>query len=638
MTFDEIVEQEHAVNALRQSVISKRVAHAYLFSGTRGTGKTSIAKVFSRAINCLSPNNGNPCNQCSICRGILDGSLLDVIEMDAASNNSVDNIRRICDEVLFMPAQAKYKVYIVDEVHMLSTGAFNALLKTLEEPPEHAIFILATTEPHRIPATIISRCQRYDFRRIPNDSIVGRLRSISDDSGILIEDQALQLIATLSDGAMRDAISLLDQVGTGTAVTITESDIFKMIGMVDRTVFFDMARFILTSNVFSVLTLCNRIIMDGRDILRFTLDLAHYFRDLTVISLSADPQELVSATDEEISRMRSLCKTTNVSQLLSVIKRLSSLSSELKWSPDMKTSFETSLIALASASVPEPAIFPRQSSGDSKILEPSVPTESSPQVDIQHAEPPVSIAPSIAIRSSASDQRPDPSEDLTPPPAETEMHQDSLDEPPTSSFTDESHIDSPLPNLKRAFEPAPRSKGESTNLSKLIHKPLVRSANIPLPPDIDDSDFQTSLSDYSTVADTSVSPATNRAVSNSEAVTSDPADLQSQWPIALSALQSARYGDALRFRNARVHADGSTLAIVFPTNMQTYINDLEQKGGYESLKALILSHFSGFSDLSLSVTKDDPDPPSDRPSQPQWVQQMLDFADNNGIVIEEIVD
>ena len=176
MNFDDIVEQEHAVAALRQSVILGRIGHAYLFCGTRGTGKTSIAKVFSRAINCQHPVNGNPCNECEICKGVIDGSLLDVIEMDAASNNSVDNIRRICDEVMFMPAKAKYKVYIIDEVHMLSTGAFNALLRTLEEPPAHAVFLLATTEPHRIPATNLSRCQRYDFRRISNESIVSVFR------------------------------------------------------------------------------------------------------------------------------------------------------------------------------------------------------------------------------------------------------------------------------------------------------------------------------------------------------------------------------------------------------------------------------------------------------------------------------
>ena len=223
-TFDEVVEQKQAVYALRQSVINRQIGHAYLFSGTRGTGKTTLAKIFSRAINCLSPQEGNPCNECELCRAILAGSLMDVIEMDAASNNSVDNIRRICDEVVFMPSQAKYKVYIIDEVHMLSTGAFNALLKTLEEPPAHAVFILATTEPHRLPATILSRCQRYEFRRIPQEGIAARLSEIALSDHISIAKPALDAIAVFADGAMRDAISLLDQAKSSIAGTIERED------------------------------------------------------------------------------------------------------------------------------------------------------------------------------------------------------------------------------------------------------------------------------------------------------------------------------------------------------------------------------------------------------------------------------
>lgn len=689
MTFDEIVEQDHAVNALRQSVISKRVAHAYLFSGTRGTGKTSIAKVFSRAINCLDPQNGNPCNQCSICKGILDGSLLDVIEMDAASNNSVDNIRRICDEVLFLPAQARYKVYIVDEVHMLSTGAFNALLKTLEEPPEHAVFILATTEPHRIPATIISRCQRYDFRRIPTDGIVGRLRSISDDSGILIEDRALQLIATLSDGALRDAISLLDQVGTGTKSTITESDIHRMIGMVDRSVFFDMARFILTSDVISVLTLCNKVIMDGRDILRFTLDLSHYFRDLTVISLSADPHELVSATADDILRMKSLANLVSVSHLLTVIKRLSSLAGELKWSPDMKTSFETALIALAATSVPEPSATPPRTATSPTMTPPPLPTETAPpslptpKTDTNFAPPsstatPMASSASIAKETDSkninnpdhhdsnanaigvlakdstsalspnddspygeppiSDSPYDAINDLTPPPLKIDSFADTIEQPSVSDSVNDTQGESTAPNLKRAFEPVPRAKGESTNLSKLIHKPSVRSPHIPLPPDMGDQD-QTSL-EFESSSDNFVvnTTAHDAPMSNLSIATSDPAELNQKWAGALSAMQTNRFGDALRFKNATIRADGSTLIIDFPANMHSYIDDLKKKGDYSAVKALILSHFSGISEISIEASRENQTHASDRPQQPQWVQQMLDFADNNGIVIEAIED
>jgi len=330
MTFDEVVEQEHAVSALRQSIISGQIAHAYLFSGTRGTGKTTIAKIFSRAINCLSPQDGNPCNQCEICKGILDGTLMDVIEMDAASNNSVDNIRRICDEVLFMPSRAKYKVYIVDEVHMLSAGAFNALLKTLEEPPAHAVFILATTEPHRIPATIISRCQRYDFRRIPIDSIISRLRKVSEASGIRIDDEALLTIAGLSDGALRDAISLLDQVSSDSTKSVTRDDIIRMTGVVDDAFLLAMADAILSTDSSTILALCEKLIMDGRDVLRFSLDLAHYFRDLLVISVSENPEILVRASTDSLSGMRTLSSRTSAQALLLTISKLSAMISDLK--------------------------------------------------------------------------------------------------------------------------------------------------------------------------------------------------------------------------------------------------------------------------------------------------------------------
>jgi len=211
LTFDDVIGQSHITQTLVNEIVHNRIAHAYLFCGTRGTGKTSTAKIFSRAINCLNNHNGNPCNECEICKGILDGSNMDVVEIDAASNNGVDNIREIRDEVAYAPSKSKYKVYIIDEVHMLSSGAFNALLKTLEEPPSHVIFILATTESHKIPATILSRCQRFDFKRISTDDVVNRLKQIIQKDHINIDDKGLRLIARVSDGSMRDALSILDQ-------------------------------------------------------------------------------------------------------------------------------------------------------------------------------------------------------------------------------------------------------------------------------------------------------------------------------------------------------------------------------------------------------------------------------------------
>ena len=231
LTFEEMVGQEHITKTLKNQIISNRIGHAYLFNGGRGTGKTSAAKVFARAINCLKPKNGEPCNQCENCKSIINGSLTDVVEMDAASNNSVEDIRSIKEEVNFLPTQAKYRVYIIDEVHMLSTGAFNALLKTLEEPPSHVKFILATTEPQKLPTTILSRCQRFEFKKISEDNIVKRLEIVCKDSNIEITKQALKIIAILSEGAMRDALSILERCIQDGLDKIDEDKVKELVGI-----------------------------------------------------------------------------------------------------------------------------------------------------------------------------------------------------------------------------------------------------------------------------------------------------------------------------------------------------------------------------------------------------------------------
>jgi DNA polymerase III subunit gamma/tau len=268
LTFDDVIGQKASVGALRQAVISGRLAHAYLFCGQHGTGKTTIAKIFSRAVNCEHPVNGNPCNECPTCKGILDGSILDVVEMDAASNNGVDDIRPILREVNFTPTRTKFKVYIIDEVHMLSKGAFNALLKTIEEPPAHVLFLFATTEVEKIPATIISRCQRYEFRRIPIDDIVKRMRDVSDKVGIKIEDDALKLIASRSDGALRDALSLLDQisyVSPDKDKVITTAQVEQMTGTVDSTFLFKRILHLLLRDL-----ICFALTGRGRELCRIS--------------------------------------------------------------------------------------------------------------------------------------------------------------------------------------------------------------------------------------------------------------------------------------------------------------------------------------------------------------------------------
>ena len=348
LTFDDVVGQEAAVTALRQSVVSKKLAHAYLFCGQHGTGKTTIAKIFARSVNCEHPVNGNPCNECPTCKGILDGSILDVTEMDAASNNGVDDIRPILQEVNFAPTRTTYKVYIIDEVHMLSKGAFNALLKTIEEPPKHVIFVFATTESDKIPATIISRCQRYDFKRIPIDLISGRLREVCGKSGIRATDDALRLIASRSDGALRDALSLLDQISaiSGDGKEINSQDVERITGTVDSSFLFKMANCLIDARFDELIDLCEILNASGKNQARFTLDLAAYFRDLLIIRVKADPIIYLPYPKETIKDMYQTASKVSADTLTGYISYLSKEYAELRKSPDIPTSFELMLMRL----------------------------------------------------------------------------------------------------------------------------------------------------------------------------------------------------------------------------------------------------------------------------------------------------
>ena len=349
LTFDDVTGQKASVGALRQAVISGRIAHAYLFCGQHGTGKTTIAKIFSRAVNCEHPVNGNPCNECPTCKGILDGSILDVVEMDAASNNGVDDIRPILREVNFTPTRTKYKVYIIDEVHMLSKGAFNSLLKTIEEPPAHVIFLFATTEVEKIPSTIISRCQRYEFRRIPAGDIVKRLREVSDKVGIKIEDDALKLIASRSDGALRDALSLLDQisyVNPDKETAITPAQVEQITGTVDSTFLFKMANCLIDGQFNELVELCAALRDSGKNQTVFTLDLAAYFRDLLIIRVHADPLIYLPYPSETIKDMYQTASKVSADTLAGYISFLSKEYPELRRSPDIPTSFEIMLMRL----------------------------------------------------------------------------------------------------------------------------------------------------------------------------------------------------------------------------------------------------------------------------------------------------
>ena len=354
-TFDEVVEQEHVVFALKQAIISGELAHAYLFTGTRGTGKTTMAKILARAVNCLHPHDGNPDNTCELCQSILNNTLTDVAEIDAASHNSVDNIRQITEEIIFLPARAKFKVYIIDEVHMLSTGAFNALLKTLEEPPSHAMFILATTEPHRLPATILSRCQRFDFKRISETSIAKRLEQIANDEGITIDTQAINAISLLADGALRDAISLLDQAKVSFPNGATSDDIRDMTGQVDRRFLAELVKALIGSDATSMLVMLDQMIRSGQDIVRFAHELASFYRDLLIIHATGDTTSLqsgalaglVHATDSEIHLMKELAGAYQQPEVVERIKMISTLISDLRWSPNPRILLEVGLMRLS---------------------------------------------------------------------------------------------------------------------------------------------------------------------------------------------------------------------------------------------------------------------------------------------------
>jgi len=287
LTFDEIVGQEHIVKTLKNEIIAGRVGHAYLFNGGRGTGKTSAAKILARVVNCLNPKNGEPCNECEICKAALDGSLTDIVEMDAASNNSVEDIRSIRDEVNFLPTIAKYRVYIIDEVHMLSTGAFNALLKTLEEPPAHVKFILATTEPQKLPATILSRCQRFDFKKISEDNLIKRLNIVCKQSNIQSTPEAISTIAVLAEGGMRDALSILERC-IQEDTKITQEIVKELVGIPQITSVNNLANAILNKNTQDALDNITEVLNNGKDLENFLWELTKYIKDVLVFKSKGD--------------------------------------------------------------------------------------------------------------------------------------------------------------------------------------------------------------------------------------------------------------------------------------------------------------------------------------------------------------
>ena len=345
--FEDVKGQDAIVKTLKNQIKADRIGHAYLFCGTRGTGKTTVAKIFAKAVNCEHPVDGSPCGECAMCKAIAAGTSMNVIEIDAASNNGVDNIREIREEVAYRPAEGRYKVYIIDEVHMLSIGAFNALLKTLEEPPEYVIFILATTEAHKIPITILSRCQRYDFKRISIDTIAARLRELIDKEEWDVEEKAVRYIARMADGSMRDSLSLLDQcVAFYLGETLTYDHVLEVLGAVDTEVFSRLLRELLNLDVRKVIETVDELVMQGRELSQLAADFTWYLRNLMLVRSSEDMEDVLDVSSENLARLKEEAQMVDDETLMRYIRVFADLTNQLKYATQKRVLLEVTLIKL----------------------------------------------------------------------------------------------------------------------------------------------------------------------------------------------------------------------------------------------------------------------------------------------------
>ncbi len=345
-TFNDVVGQEHITTTLKNQILNNRIAHAYLFCGTRGTGKTSTAKVFAKALNCLNLKDGEPCNECEMCKKINEGLAIDVTELDAASNNGVDKIRDIIDDVKYPPQEAKYKVYIMDEVHMLSAGAVNAFLKTLEEPPNNVIFILATTDPQKLPITILSRCQRFDFKRINNSEITARLRKIVNEQNVLADERSLNLIARVSDGAMRDSLSILDQAISMGNGNVDYGTVVSMLGLVTNEHLFKLANAVIQRSVEKGIEIIEEVIYSGKDIYLFIKDLIAHYRNLLMVKVTNNPEEVLDMSEENIALIKEQGARLRAEEIMRCIRILQEAENNAKLSKQSRLYCELAVIKM----------------------------------------------------------------------------------------------------------------------------------------------------------------------------------------------------------------------------------------------------------------------------------------------------
>lgn len=351
-TFEDVKGQDHIVTTLKNQIMNNRVGHAYLFCGTRGTGKTTIAKILGKAVNCENPVDGNPCGECRTCKAIASGSSLNLIEIDAASNNGVDNIREIREEVQYSPAEGKYKVYIIDEAHMLSPAAFNALLKTLEEPPSYVIFILATTEAHVIPITILSRCQRYDFKRISIDTIAARLDELMKIEKHNVEERALRYVAKAADGSLRDALSLLDQcLAFYMGQDLNYDNVLEVLGAVDNEVFSALLRKIIDGNTTACIYQLEELILQGRDLNQLVVDFTWYMRNLLLVKTSEGVEDVIDVSTDTLNALKEEAQMVEVEVLMRYIRIFSELANQIKYSTQKRIMIEMAFIKLTKPSM-----------------------------------------------------------------------------------------------------------------------------------------------------------------------------------------------------------------------------------------------------------------------------------------------
>ena len=352
-TFDEIVGQKHIITSLTNQIKNNQVGHAYLFTGTRGTGKTSIAKIFAKAINCEHSKNGNPCNKCETCKSITAGTNVDVMEIDAASNNRVDEIRELREKVKYPPVSCKYKVYIIDEVHMLTDSAFNALLKTLEEPPQYVVFILATTEVQKLPATILSRCLRFDFKLLSEEELTKHLKYVFEDSGILYEKEALPLIAKLGAGSVRDTLSIADMCVAYSNRNVTFNSVIEAIGLTDRATLKGLLKCILSGDQGGLLNQINDVANAGKNLVQIAKDLVSYTRDVLVVKTCKNYKSILKLTADQLKDLEELSALTDNNKQIEILNKLSNLDNEFRYTTSPRNLLEITLVSLTNFEMTE---------------------------------------------------------------------------------------------------------------------------------------------------------------------------------------------------------------------------------------------------------------------------------------------